>query len=116
MIAALDVCDGSTTVFTELADGVRFRPYPYLTTSALFTHIDAEHVLAATALPFMFPTRRIAGRYYTDGAIRFVTPIIPALRAGARRVVTISCSTISPAPSAALRWFIQACSFSSGRC
>jgi NTE family protein len=90
MIAALDVCDGTTTVFTELADGVRFRPYPYLTTSALHTHIDAEHVLAATALPFMFPTRRIAGRYYTDGAIRFVTPIIPALRAGARRVVTIS--------------------------
>jgi NTE family protein len=90
MIAALDVCDGSTTVFTELAAGVRFRPYPYLTTRALLTSIDAEHILAAIALPFMFPTRRIAGRYYTDGAIRFETPIIPALRAGAQRVVAIS--------------------------
>lgn len=90
MIAALDVCDGSTTVFTELAAGVAFRPYPYLTTRALLTHIDAEHILAAIALPFMFPTRRIADRYYTDGAIRFETPIIPALRAGARRVVAIS--------------------------
>jgi NTE family protein len=90
MIAALDVCDGSTTVFTELAAGVRFRPYPYLTTRASFTHIDAQHILAATALPFMLPTRRIDGRYYTDGAIRFETPIIPALRAGARRVVAIS--------------------------
>jgi NTE family protein len=90
MIAALDVCDGSTTVFTELAAGVRYRPYPYLTTRALHTHIDAEHVLAAIALPFMLPTRRIAGRYYTDGAVRFETPIIPALRAGARRVVAIS--------------------------
>jgi NTE family protein len=90
MIAALDVCDGTTTVFTELAAGVQFRPYPYLATRALFTHIGAEHILAAIAMPFMFPTRRIAGRYYTDGAIRFETPIIPALRAGARRVVTIS--------------------------
>lgn len=90
MIAALDVCDGSTTVFTELAAGVSFRPYPYLTTRALLTHIDAEHVLAAVALPFMFPTRKIADRYYTDGAIRFETPIVPALRAGARRVVAIS--------------------------
>lgn len=90
MIAALDVCDGSTTVFTELAAGVAFRPYPYLTTRALLTHIEAEHILAATALPFMLPTRRIADRYYTDGAIRFETPIIPALRAGADRVVAIS--------------------------
>jgi NTE family protein len=32
MIAALDVCDGTTTVFTELAAGVQFRPYPYLAT------------------------------------------------------------------------------------
>jgi NTE family protein len=90
MIAALDVCDGSTTVFTELAAGLQFRPYPYLTTRTQFTHIDAEHVLAAIALPFLFPTRKIAGRYYIDGAIRFETPIIPALRAGARRVVAIS--------------------------
>jgi NTE family protein len=90
MIAALDICDGMTTLFTELAAGVPFRPYPYLTTRAQVTRIDAEHVLAATALPFMFPTRSIGGRYYTDGAIRFETPIIPALRAGARRVVSIS--------------------------
>lgn len=90
MIAALDVCDGSTTVFTELAEGVAFRPYPYLSNPALFTAIEPEHVLAATALPFIFPARRVADRYYMDGAIRFDTPIIPALRAGARRVVVIS--------------------------
>jgi NTE family protein len=90
MLAALDVCDGSTTVFTELAEGVSYRPYPYLTSRSLFTSIDKQHVLAATALPFMFPARRIDDRYYMDGAIRFETPIIPALRAGAERVVVIS--------------------------
>lgn len=90
MLAALDICDGTTTLFTELAAGVSFRPYPYLTTRSLFTEIEAEHVLAATALPFMFPARRIDERYYMDGAIGLETPIIPALRAGARRVVVIS--------------------------
>jgi NTE family protein len=90
MIAALDICDGTTMVFTELAEGVTFRPYPYLTDRSMFTAIKAEHVLAATAMPFIFPARRVADRYYMDGAIRFETPIIPALRAGARRVVAIS--------------------------
>jgi NTE family protein len=90
MIAALDVCDGRTTVFTELAEGVSFQPYPYLTSRTLYTPIDTEHVLAATTLPFMFPARKIAERYYMDGAMRFETPIIPALRAGAERVVVIS--------------------------
>lgn len=89
-IAALDICDGSTMVFTELAQGVTMRPYPYLTDPTMFTVIDAEHVMAATALPFIFPARRVLDRYYMDGAIRFETPIVPALRAGARRVVTIS--------------------------
>lgn len=90
MIAALDICDGATTVFTELADGVEFRPYPYLTSRSLFTAIDAEHILAAAALPFMFPSRQIDDRYYMDGAMRFETPIIPALRVGAERAVVIS--------------------------
>jgi NTE family protein len=90
MIAALDICDGSTTLFTELAEGVSLRPYPYLTTRSLFTSIGAEHVLAATALPFMLPSRRIDDRYYMDGAMRFETPVIPALRAGAEKIVAIS--------------------------
>lgn len=98
MVAGLDICDGNTTVFTELADGVSFRPYPYLTDRALFTRIGAEHVLAATALPFLFPARRVGDRYYMDGAIRFETPIIPALRAGARRVSAISLVDVHSEP------------------
>jgi NTE family protein len=99
MLAALDVCDGTTTLFTELAAGVPFKPYPYLTDRALFTSIGAEHVLAATAMPFVFPARTIAGRYYMDGALRFEAPIIPALRAGAERIITISLLPDSSGPN-----------------
>lgn len=102
MIPALDICDGTTTVFADLAAGVSFHPYPYLASRTQFTTIDVEHVLAATALPFVFPARRIDDRYYMDGALRFEAPIIPALRAGAQRVVSVSPLYESPPPPSPL--------------
>jgi NTE family protein len=50
----------------------------------------ADHVLASSAMPFLFPARGLAGNYYCDGGVRFNTPISPAIRAGADRLVVIS--------------------------
>ena len=96
-VAALDVCDGRTTLFAELAPGVALRPC-HTQRRTLLQPIDAERVLASSALPLVYPARNIAGRYYMDGAIRFGTPIGPALRAGADRVVVISPLERSSAP------------------
>ncbi|MCY1059527.1 patatin-like phospholipase family protein [Nannocystis sp. SCPEA4] len=89
VIAALDVCDGRTTLFAELAPGVELRPC-HTKRRTLLTPINAARVMASAALPFVYPARNIDGRYYMDGALRFGTPIGPALRAGADRVVAIS--------------------------
>jgi NTE family protein len=51
--------------------------------------VAAEHVLASAALPFLFPARRIGRSYYCDGGLRFNTPISPAIRCGAQRLVVI---------------------------
>ncbi|WP_170135408.1 patatin-like phospholipase family protein [Nannocystis exedens] len=96
-IAALDVCDGRTTLFAELAPGVELRPSQTHARTHL-TPIDAQRVLASSALPLVYPARNIEGRSYMDGALRFGTPIGPALRAGADRVVVISLLERSPAP------------------
>ncbi len=96
MIAALDVCDSRTTLFAELAPGAAFAPYPSTAPRTDVTEIDAGRVLASSALPFIFPARNVDGRYYMDGAIRFTAPTIPALRAGAERLVVIS--LLRPAP------------------
>jgi NTE family protein len=47
-------------------------------------------VLASAAIPLLFPTRRIGKHFYCDGSLRFNTPIAPAIRAGANRLVVIT--------------------------
>jgi NTE family protein len=46
--------------------------------------------LASAAIPVIFPPRNIEGELYVDGGLRFNTPIAPALRSGAERLVVIS--------------------------
>ncbi len=53
-------------------------------------------MLASAAIPLIFPPRRVNGRYYVDGGLRFNTPLAPALRLGAQRIVVIPLLTENP--------------------
>ena len=48
-----------------------------------------EHLLASSALPFIFPAVRINREYFGDGSMRQVAPISPALHLGADRLFII---------------------------
>jgi NTE family protein len=90
MIAALHVASGRTTVFAERAPGVQLqaaRDERRMTTEC---RITADHVLASAAIPLLFALRKVGNHYYCDGGLRFNTPIAPAIRAGAERLVVIS--------------------------
>lgn len=89
IISALHVRSGRTTLFTDLAPGVHFPATKDLRRVAVPTRVEAKHVLASAALPALFPPREIDGAYYCDGGVRFNTPIAPALRAGASRLLVI---------------------------
>jgi NTE family protein len=89
VISALHVQSGRTILFADLAPGVRFSSTRDVRRVAVPTQIDAKHVLASAALPVLFPPREIDGAYYCDGGVRFNTPIAPALRAGATRLLVI---------------------------
>jgi NTE family protein len=52
--------------------------------------IGAEHLLASTAIPFVFPAARIGDDYYADGSMRQIAPISPALHLGALRILVIA--------------------------
>jgi len=52
--------------------------------------ISIEHLLASTAIPFVFPAARIDDDYYADGSMRQIAPISPALHLGARRILVIA--------------------------
>lgn len=54
------------------------------------TEITVEHILASTALPFVFPAVRIGERWHGDGGIRLSAPLSPAIHLGATRVLAMS--------------------------
>lgn len=90
VVAALRVADGRTTMFAELADGVRFVPSKDPLRHVSPQNVTADHVLASAAIPLVFPARRIGRSYYCDGGLRFNTPLAPAIRTGADRIVVVS--------------------------
>jgi NTE family protein len=90
LIAAFDIGAGRTTVFAQLAPGADYQPTHSRLRSTVKTQMTADHVLASAAIPLLFPSRKIGDRYYCDGGIRFNTPMAPAIRAGADKLVVIS--------------------------
>jgi len=56
----------------------------------LSTKIEIDHLLASSAIPFLFPAVRINREYFGDGSMRQNAPISSALHLGANRVLIIS--------------------------
>ena len=87
--AALHIATGRTVMFAELAPGVQLSPMTHPRVIDRAEPLSAAHVLASSALPLMLPSRRIGNAWYTDGGLRFNTPLLPAIRAGARKAVVV---------------------------
>jgi NTE family protein len=51
--------------------------------------IGVEHLMASSALPFIFPAVKINREYFGDGSMRQMAPVSPALHLGADRVLVI---------------------------
>jgi NTE family protein len=51
--------------------------------------ITIEHLVASSALPFIFPPVHINREYFGDGSMRQIAPISPALHLGADRLLVI---------------------------
>ena len=62
------------------------------------TNIEAQHILASSAIPFIFPAVRINREYFGDGSMRQIAPISPALHLGAVRVLVIGTAQIQEIP------------------
>jgi NTE family protein len=52
--------------------------------------ISVDHLLASSAIPFIFPAARVGDDYYADGSVRQIAPLSPALHLGARRLLVIA--------------------------
>jgi len=52
-------------------------------------NITIDHLMASSAIPFLFSAVKINREYFGDGSMRQIAPISPALHLGAERVVVI---------------------------
>ena len=58
----------------------------------LRSRINADHLLASSAIPAVFPAVQINREYFGDGAIRQLAPMSPALHLGADKILVIGVS------------------------
>jgi NTE family protein len=77
------------------------------------TTITVGHLLASTAIPFIFPAVRVAQDYYADGSMRQIAPLSSALHLGARRILIVAVGQVTgqrpagPPPPVAYPSFAQ---------
>jgi NTE family protein len=88
-VTATDLGSGRAIIFVEAA-----RPLPPWSRDPLVearaARIGPAHALASGAIPLLFRPVWIDGSWYVDGSVRQTTPLAPAIRLGADRVLVIS--------------------------
>lgn len=53
------------------------------------TELGHDHLMASSAVPFLFPPVRMHGEHFGDGAMRQVAPLSPAIHLGADRLFVV---------------------------
>jgi len=87
---ALTALNYSTEQTVTWVQAKGFRSWGQPRHRSIPARIGIEHVMASAALPLFFPAVRIGDDWYGDGGIRLSTPLAPALRLGATRILAIS--------------------------
>ncbi len=65
------------------------RPWNRARRTGREEEITAEHILASSALPYVFPARKLKDGWYGDGALRQNAPLSPAVHLGANKLFII---------------------------
>ncbi len=102
-VAATEISTGKSVVWVDNREGAvrRWARDPFVI--ARPARLGPGHALASAAIPFLFPAPRIDGAYYCDGGLRLNTPLAPALRLGADRLLIVGLRHMpTPAEEAAL--------------
>ena len=86
-ISASGYGTGQSVNFFQSATGV--LPWQRARRLGVATNIEPRHILASSAIPFIFPAVLINREYFGDGSMRQIAPISPALHLGAVRVLVI---------------------------
>ncbi len=100
-ISATHVGTGHTVVFIESRNQVpsSWSKDPFV--RHRISAIGPRHALASAAIPMLFPAVKIGRSFYVDGGLRQNTPMSPAIRLGADRILVITLRHIATAAETA---------------
>ena len=95
-VSATRIRDGRTCIFVQRREpGLpRWSRDPYQVPVEVV--LGPEHALASAAIPLLFRSVKVQDEYFCDGSVRQNTPLSPALRLGADRVLILSLRSRSP--------------------
>ncbi|HEX6902727.1 MAG TPA: patatin-like phospholipase family protein [Thermoanaerobaculia bacterium] len=86
-LTALNYTTGQTVTWTQ---GRGLPSWHQPRHRSVPARISVDHIMASSSLPLFFPAVRLGDHWYGDGGIRLSTPLVPALRFGATRILAIS--------------------------
>jgi NTE family protein len=84
-ITASGYGSGHSVTFYQGVEGL--QPWKRARRLGLEAKIGIEHLLASSAIPFIFPAVHINREYFGDGSVRQIAPISSALHLGADKVM-----------------------------
>ena len=95
LITANNYIKNKAESFVESSDGLGKSNLFWSETrrSALSTEINADHIMASSAIPLLFPPIKIGHEIYGDGCVRNHTPCSPSIRMGAEKLFVIGVRT-----------------------
>lgn len=86
-ITASGYTSGESVSFYQGAPGI--KPWRRAHRIGVPATIGYEHLMASSAIPFLFRAERINREYFGDGSMRQSAPLSPALHLGAERLLVI---------------------------
>jgi NTE family protein len=85
-VSATEVYTGNLVTFMQTGNQ---KGWHRARRHAQLTEISVEHVMASAAIPILFPSVLVGNRQYVDGCIRSTSPLGPATRLGAEKILAV---------------------------
>ncbi|BAL22980.1 patatin-like phospholipase family protein [Azoarcus sp. KH32C] len=86
-VAACGYSSGESLAFFEAAPEA--EPWRRTQRLGVATKLNVDHLLATSAIPFVFPAVRINREWFGDGSMRQLAPVSPAIHLGADRILVV---------------------------
>lgn len=92
-VTAFNYSLGCSVAFCQGAPGI--ETWQRAQRIGVHSTIALPHLMASSAIPFIFPPVKIDGEFYGDGAMRQIAPLAPVLHLDADRIMVIGVSRSS---------------------